>query len=111
LPADRVLAARHGWLAPLPPEGASAIVFRDTAHAPEMAAAQGIRSADLLEDGVVDLIVEEYPDAAGEPVAFARRTVLAIAAELAALRTYEPAELRTMRQRRYRRIGLAGAVY
>ncbi|MEV0540429.1 MULTISPECIES: carboxyl transferase domain-containing protein [Nocardia] len=111
LPADRVLAARHGWLAPLPPEGASAIVFRDTTHAPEMAAAQGIRSADLLEDGVVDQIVEEYPDAADEPVAFARRTVLAIAAELAALRTHEPAELRTMRQARYRRIGLAGAGY
>ena len=24
VPADRVLAAQHGWLAPLPPEGASA---------------------------------------------------------------------------------------
>ncbi len=33
VPADRVLAALHGWLAPLPPEGASAIVFRDTDHA------------------------------------------------------------------------------
>ena len=48
VPADRVLAALHGWLAPLPPEGASAIVFRDIDHAPELAAAQGIRSADLL---------------------------------------------------------------
>ena len=48
VPADRVLAALHGWLAPLPPEGASAIVFRDTDHAPELAAAQGIRSVDLL---------------------------------------------------------------
>ncbi|MBC7303505.1 MAG: acetyl-CoA carboxyl transferase [Nocardia sp.] len=111
LPADRVLAARHGWLAPLPPEGASAIVFRDTAHAPEMAAAQGIRSADLLEGGVVDRIVEEYPDAADEPVAFARRTVLAIAAELADLRAHDPAALRALRQARYRRIGLAGTVY
>ncbi|MFD3704213.1 carboxyl transferase domain-containing protein [Nocardia sp. NPDC058658] len=110
LPADRVLAARHGWLAPLPPEGASAIVFRDTAHAPDMAAAQGIRSADLLADGVVDEIVEEYPDAADEPVAFARRTVLAIAAELAALRAEDPAALRTLRQARYRRIGLVGGV-
>ncbi|MFC4377279.1 carboxyl transferase domain-containing protein [Nocardia halotolerans] len=111
LPADRVLAARHGWLAPLPPEGASAIVFRDTDHAPELAAAQGIRSQDLRADGVVDRIVEEYPDAADEPVAFARRTVLAIAAELASLRACDPAELRGLRQARYRRIGLAGAVY
>ncbi|MFD3507436.1 carboxyl transferase domain-containing protein [Nocardia sp. NPDC058666] len=111
LPADRVLAARNGWLAPLPPEGASAIVFRDTEHAPEMAAAQGIRAADLLEDGVVDRIVEEYPDAADEPVAFARRTVLAIAAELAALHAQDPADLRLTRQARYRRIGLPGAVF
>ena len=36
VPADRVLAALHGWLAPLPPEGASAIVYRDTAHAAEL---------------------------------------------------------------------------
>ncbi|MGA8548377.1 MAG: carboxyl transferase domain-containing protein, partial [Mycobacterium sp.] len=43
VPADRVLAALHGWLAPLPPEGASAIVFRDTKHAAELSAAQGIR--------------------------------------------------------------------
>lgn len=111
LPADRVLAARHGWLAPLPPEGASAIVFRDTDHAPELAAAQGIRSADLLVDGVVDRIVEEHPDAADEPVAFARRMVLAIAEELAGLRTRSVAELRGLRHARYRRIGLAGAVH
>ena len=30
LPADRVVAAQHAWLSPLPPEGASAIVHRDT---------------------------------------------------------------------------------
>ena len=68
VPADRVLAALHGWLAPLPPEGASAIVFRDVDHAPELAAAQGIRSADLLRNGIVDAIVPERPDAADEPL-------------------------------------------
>jgi acetyl-CoA carboxylase carboxyl transferase subunit beta len=73
VPADRVLAALHGWLAPLPPEGASAIVFRDTAHAPELAGAQGIRSADLLASGIVDAIVPEHPDAADEPVEFSQR--------------------------------------
>ena len=43
LPADRVIAAQHGWLSPLPPEGASAIVHRDLDHAPDMARAQGVR--------------------------------------------------------------------
>src|SRR5262249_58230959 len=81
VPADRVLAALHGWLAPLPPEGASAIVFRDTDHAAELAAAQGIRSADLLQSGIVDTIVPERPDAADEPVEFSQRLSSAIAAE------------------------------
>ena len=75
VPADRVLAALHGWLAPLPPEGASAIVFRDTEHAPELAAAQGIRSADLLRNGIVDAIVPERPDAADEPLEFTAAAV------------------------------------
>ncbi|MGE2816508.1 carboxyl transferase domain-containing protein [Mycobacterium heidelbergense] len=106
VPADRVLAALHGWLAPLPPEGASAIVFRDTAHAAELAAAQGIRSADLVRSGIVDVIVPEYPDAADEPVEFSQRLSRAIAAELHALRGMADAERLAARLQRYRRIGL-----
>jgi acetyl-CoA carboxylase carboxyl transferase subunit beta len=105
LPADRVLAAAHGWLAPLPPEGASAIIHRDTLHAPELAAAQRIRAQDLLEDGVVDRIVPEYPNAAAEPVDFARRMIATIAAELADLRRRTPADLRAKRHHRYRTLG------
>ena len=86
VPADRVLAALHGWLAPLPPEGASAIVFRDTAHAAELSAAQGIRSVDLLTSGIVDAVVPEHPDAADEAKEFCTRLSEAIAAELHALR-------------------------
>ena len=106
VPADRVLAALHGWLAPLPPEGASAIVFRDTDHAAELAAAQGIRSADLLQSGIVDAIVPEHPDAADEPVEFSRRLSRAIAAEIQVLRGMPDAERLDARLRRYRRIGL-----
>jgi acyl-CoA carboxylase subunit beta len=109
VPADRVLAALHGWLAPLPPEGASAIVFRDTDHAPELAAAQGVRSVDLLRAGIVDVIVGEHGpalDAAGEPRQFAQRLAAAIAAEVAALRLHPGAERLVTRLDRYRRIGL-----
>jgi acetyl-CoA carboxylase carboxyl transferase subunit beta len=106
VPADRVLAALHGWLAPLPPEGASAIVFRDTDHAPELAAAQGIRSADLLRSGIVDAIVTELPDAADEPIDFSQRLSSAIAAEVQALRDIPDAERQAARLQRYRRIGL-----
>ncbi|MGZ4525527.1 MAG: carboxyl transferase domain-containing protein, partial [Mycobacterium sp.] len=109
VPADRVLSALHGWLAPLPPEGASAIVFRDTAHAAELAAAQGIRSADLLASGIVDAVVPEHPDAADEPVEFCQRLSRAIAAEVHALRALPAGERLARRLQRYRDIGLPGA--
>ncbi len=108
VPADRVLAAANGWLAPLPPEGASAIVFRDTQHAPELSAAQGIRAADLLRNGIVDAIVAEQPDAADEPEAFTARLSATIAGELHRLRTVPDAERIGMRLHRYRLIGLPG---
>ncbi|MFI7481324.1 carboxyl transferase domain-containing protein [Kocuria sp. M1R5S2] len=59
LPADRTVAAEHAWLAPLPPEGASAIVHRDLEHAPDMARAQRVGVTDLLAAGVVDDVVPE----------------------------------------------------
>lgn len=106
VPADRVLAALHGWLAPLPPEGASAIVYRDVDHAPELAAAQGIRSSDLLRNGIVDAIVGEHPDAADEPEQFTRRLSATIADELHRLRSVPEEQRLTARFERYRRIGL-----
>jgi acyl-CoA carboxylase subunit beta len=86
LPADRVVAAQHAWLSPLPPEGASAIVHRDLDHAPEMARAQQVRSLDLLEAGIVDIVVPERPDAADEPEAFCQRVGQVLRHELAWLR-------------------------
>ena len=107
VPADRVLAALHGWLAPLPPEGASAIVFRDTAHAAELSAAQGIRSVDLLTSGIVDTVVPEHPDAADEAKEFCTRLSAAIAIELHRLRGEPDADRMATRLRRYRDIGLS----
>jgi acetyl-CoA carboxylase beta subunit/acetyl-CoA carboxylase alpha subunit len=106
VPADRVLAALHGWLAPLPPEGASAIVYRDVDHAPELAAAQGVRSVDLMRNGIVDAIVPELPDAADTPADFTARLSATIAGELAALRSVGAGERLATRLSRYRRIGL-----
>ncbi|MDN5894805.1 MAG: acetyl-CoA carboxylase carboxyltransferase subunit alpha/beta [Nocardioides sp.] len=85
LPADRVIAAHHAWLSPLPPEGASAIVHRDTDHAPEMARAQQVRAISLHEQGIVDRIVAEKPDAAEEPEEFCRRVGGVLEFELARL--------------------------
>ena len=85
LPADRVVAAQHAWLSPLPPEGASAIVHRDLDHAPEMARQQQVRAIDLHRLGVVDRIVAEHPDAADEAEAFCQRVGAVLEHELSSL--------------------------
>ncbi len=106
LPADRVVAAQHSWLSPLPPEGASAILHRDTTHAPELAESQRVRSRDLLADGIVDRVVLEQPDAADEPEAFCLRFADVIRQELATLVAQEPGTRFAARLERYRRLGL-----
>lgn len=84
LPARRVLAARHAWLAPLPPEGASAITHRDTAHAAEVAERQRVAAPALHATGVAHRLIPEHPDAADEPDAFCARVLAYLGAELRA---------------------------
>lgn len=69
LPADRVLAAENAWLSPLPPEGASAIIYRDTSHAPEMMERQGVSAHAMLNSGIIDGLIAETDDFVGEVVA------------------------------------------
>lgn len=106
LPADRVVAAQHGWVAPLPPEGASEILYRTVERAPELAAAQGVRSIDLAAAGIVDRIVPERPDAADEPRQFLGRLSKALEYELTSLIRWDKTERLGARHRRYRRLGL-----
>lgn len=106
LPADRVLCAHHGWLAPLPPEGASAILYHQTDRAPEVARSQGVTSADLLDAGIVDVVVPERPDAADEPDAFCDRMADAIATALVEVRRRPPERRYAQRMSRYRDLGV-----
>jgi acetyl-CoA carboxylase carboxyl transferase subunit beta len=108
VPADRVVAAQHGWLSPLPPEGASAIVHRDTEHAPEMAQKQGVRSSDLRAAGIVDVVVPERPDAAEEPEEFCRRLGRVLSGELSDLLRLTDDARFDARLDRYRRLGVTG---
>jgi acetyl-CoA carboxylase carboxyl transferase beta subunit len=105
LPADRVVCAQHGWLSPLPPEGASAIIHRTTDRAAEMATVQGVRSLDLLRDGVVDRVVAEHPDATDEPGPFLDRLARVLEAELTGLLRRDPRTRLAARLARYRRLG------
>jgi acyl-CoA carboxylase subunit beta len=103
-PADRALGAAHGWLSPLPPEGASAILHHTTQQAADMAARQGVRSADLLAIGALDGIIGEYPDARSEPAQFCARVAAAIRHELASLSTVDPATRLGRRTQRFDRL-------
>lgn len=105
VPADLVVAAEHAWLAPLPPEGASAIVFRDTTHAADMANAQGIGAADLLTAGIVDRVVPEG-DAARDPVAFCQAMADAVQTALLDAMSRQRRDRLDARRAKYRRLGL-----
>jgi acetyl-CoA carboxylase carboxyl transferase subunit beta len=98
LAADRIIAARHAWLSPLPPEGASAIMFGgDVSHAAEMAAAQGVGAVSLRRRGIVDRLVPEYGHAGAEAAAFSRRMGAVLGQEMAVL-SAEPAGQRLARR-------------
>jgi len=105
---DRVVAARHAWLSPLPPEGASVIVHRTVEHAAQMAVQQRVSCADLLRDGVVDRVVDERDDAAAEPEAFARRLLAVVEDELLGLLA-APQEARLAARSRARGLGAAAS--
>jgi acyl-CoA carboxylase subunit beta len=69
MPARETIALENAWLAPLPPEGASLIVYGDTEHAAEMARQQHITSTDLQDAGAVHRVVAEQPGVSREELA------------------------------------------
>jgi acetyl-CoA carboxylase carboxyl transferase subunit beta len=105
LPADRTIAAAHAWLSPLPPEGASAIRYRTTERAAEMAEQQHVDAASLLRSGIVDTLVPEPADAVREPRAFSDRIAAALAAAMQDLAPTPAPALLAGRERKYARIG------
>ena len=105
IPADTLIVAENGWLAPLPPEGASAIVHRDAEHAPEMARQQRIAAHHLLQDGIADVVVPEHPSADLEPDAFSARVGRAVERALLDLDARGGAQRMSRRLEHYRRLG------
>jgi acetyl-CoA carboxylase carboxyl transferase beta subunit len=106
LPTDRVVAAQHAWLSPLPPEGASAVLYRTTERAMEVAERQGVGVAALRSRRIVDRVIPERPDAADEGEAFLQRLGEVLEAELGALLRSEASARYGERRRRYRTLGL-----
>jgi len=107
LGADRVLCAEHASLGVIAPEGASAILYHDVAHAAELAASQGGASWQLQAHGIADAIVPEPRPAHEEPAAFVARLGAQLSAALAEIAAADPAERLAERHRRWRTIGVS----
>lgn len=84
LPARRVVVAEHGWLSPLPPEGASVIVHGTPDHAPEMTERQRISAPQLVAAGIAHRVVPERVPADEDPRGFCEDMAAALVAELRA---------------------------
>lgn len=101
LPADRTLALARAGLWVLAPEGASAILFRDSQHAPQLARRQGGAAAELVRHGVVDELVAEGDELAVTATALQR----ALERALGDLVSLGRAERLARRERRLRSLG------
>jgi acetyl-CoA carboxylase carboxyl transferase subunit beta len=90
--ADRLIALELSWLAPLAPEGASAIVYGHPGRAAELARDQQVVAADLLDRGIADLVLPEhdaFPAGIGAAVAAALDELTGLATPALAARRYE----------------------
>lgn len=104
LPADRVVACEHSWLAPIQPEGASEILHRTTERARELAEAQAVSSTELRRLGIVDVVVPDRPQPGEEGEAFAARVAATAVTLLRDIGRQDPATRIAARSHRWRRV-------
>jgi len=106
---DRVLIQQFAIFSVIPPEGCSAILWRDANRKVEAAAALKLTAPDLLKAGIVDEIVAEPTGGAHQdPAAAARIVDEAIARTLAELSALPVADRLDRRYRRLRQMGRLG---
>lgn len=84
-PAKTVIAAERAWLAPLPPEGASTILFGTVDRAADMARRQRIGASELRAAGIVHHVVPEIPDE--DTAAFMQAVAAEVVAAIGAQRS------------------------
>jgi acetyl-CoA carboxylase carboxyl transferase subunit beta len=104
--ADRVLMFEHSIYSVISPEGCSAILWGNSAAAPEAAEALRITARDLLELGLVDAVIPEK-QLSVEPLTMADMLHAALAATLAELSGRDGTELMIERRNRFRHLGEA----
>jgi acetyl-CoA carboxylase carboxyl transferase subunit alpha len=104
--ADRILMLEHAIFTVASPEAAAAILWRDSAKAPEAAQNMRITAQDLKECGLVDEIVPEPLGAAHrDPAAAAQSVGQALRRTVQELEEMPLETLLENRYRKYRDIG------
>ena len=104
--ANRVLVLEFGCYSVITPEGCAAILWKDGSRADEAAARLKITAPDLLQLGVVDLVVEEPTGGAHQDHDDAAvRLDHALYAQLTALDGLSPDDLVDDRYKRFRALG------
>jgi acetyl-CoA carboxylase carboxyl transferase subunit alpha len=104
--ANRVLVLEFGCYSVISPEGCAAILWKDGSRADEAARQLKITAPDLLQLGIVDVIVDEPIGGAHQDHDdSARKLDLALWAALTSLDGLSPEELVDDRYRRFRALG------
>jgi acetyl-CoA carboxylase carboxyl transferase subunit alpha len=104
---DRVLMLEHAVYSVISPEGCAAILWKNSAAAPDAAAAMKITAQDLKKLNIIDEIVPEPPGGAhADPIAAAEMLAPYIERALKDLTKLKPAQLVDERYKKFRRMGV-----
>jgi acyl-CoA carboxylase subunit beta len=104
--ADRILMQQRATYSVISPEGAAAILYRDSTRAAELAGSLGITARDLQAFGMIDGVIAEPPGGAAANHELAAQMVeRAISAQLDELRRFDVRHLVKHRYERIRRLG------
>jgi acetyl-CoA carboxylase carboxyl transferase subunit alpha len=109
---DRINMLEHAVYSVISPEGCAAILWRDSARAPEAADAMKITASDLAAFGLVDQVIPEPPGGAQtDPEAQFQALDAVIEAQLRELTALPPEALMTARYDKFRRMGHLGGEF
>ncbi|HVP07543.1 MAG TPA: acetyl-CoA carboxylase carboxyltransferase subunit alpha [Candidatus Acidoferrum sp.] len=104
---DRVMMLEYAWYSVISPEGCAAILFRDSARAPEAAEALKPTANDLLSLDIIDKIIPEPPSGAhNDWVKAAADTKVEIIKAFNELKQLPVEQLLSERLAKYRRMGV-----
>jgi acetyl-CoA carboxylase carboxyl transferase subunit alpha len=103
---NRIYMLQNAWYSVISPESCAAIIYRDSARAPEAAAALKITAPDLLNLGLIDGIIPEPGEGAHtDPDAAAEAVRITLRASLAELSKLTPKQLIDDRYDKFRKMG------